>query len=122
MQEMLSRTKSYYVYIMGSPSGTLYVGVTNNLEVRVWQHKNKVIEGFTKKYGCTELLYFEETSDINAAIAREKQIKNWNRNKKELLITNMNPKMKDLAKDWSIEDPSNRRRVDAELPRDDKKI
>lgn len=63
---------NYYVYIMGSPSGTLYVGVTNNLEIRVWQHKNKIFEGFTKKYGCTELLYFEETSDINAAIAREK--------------------------------------------------
>lgn len=116
------KSYNYFVYIMGSPSGTLYIGVTNNLECRVWQHKNKTFEGFTKKYGCTELLYFEETSDINAGIAREKQIKNWNRNKKEWLIKSMNPKIIDLAKEWPNQDPSNRRRDSAKLPRDDKRV
>ncbi len=69
--------KHYYVYIMASRSRTIYVGVTNNLERRVDEHKNHLIEGFTKKYKCTRLVYLEETHDVNAALAREKEIKGW---------------------------------------------
>jgi putative endonuclease len=90
----------YFVYIMASESGTLYIGVTNGLVKRVWQHKNDQIEGFTKKYACHKLIYFEETSDINSAIAREKQLKKWSRRKKEFLIKTLNPTWKDLSLDW----------------------
>ena len=116
------KNHQYYVYIMGSPGGVLYVGVTNDLEGRVWQHKNKVVDGFTKKYGCNELLYFEETTDVYAAIAREKQIKNWNRDKKEWLIRSKNPTWKNMSLKWYNQDPSNRPGEKAGLPRDDKEI
>ena len=86
----------YFVYLMASPTGTLYVGMTNNLERRVFEHKNGILEGFTKKYGCTKLIYFEETSDVYSAISREKDIKKWRREKKELLIKDMNPGWHDL--------------------------
>lgn len=92
--------RQYFVYIMASLSGTLYIGVTNNLIKRVWQHKNDLLEGFTKKYKCHKLIYFEETSDVNSAIAREKQLKNWNRAKKEWLITTKNSSWKDLSLTW----------------------
>jgi putative endonuclease len=92
--------KYYYVYIMTNKSRTLYTGVTNNLERRVWEHKNKVIPGFTSKYKITQLVYYEEGSDINVAIAREKQIKGWLRAKKIALIESMNPEWKDLSEDW----------------------
>jgi putative endonuclease len=82
---------------MTNKSGTLYTGVTNNLERRVFEHKNHAIEGFTKKYKVTKLVYFEETSDVIAAISREKQIKGWLRKKKIALIESMNPYWKDLA-------------------------
>lgn len=85
---------------MASLSGTLYIGVTNDLYKRVYQHKNNLIEGFTKKYQCHKLIYFEETSDVESAIAREKQLKNWNRKKKEFLIKTKNPRWKDLSDDW----------------------
>lgn len=87
---------SYYIYIMASVSGTLYVGVTNNIVKRVYEHKNDLIDGFTKKYQCHKLIYFEQTSDVNSAIVREKQIKNWNREKKEILIKILNPRWVDL--------------------------
>lgn len=90
----------YYVYIMNSPNGTLYTGVTNDLMRRVYEHKNKVIEGFTKTYNVTRLAYFEETTDVGVAIAREKQIKSWRRSKKIDLIKSMNPTWMDLAEDW----------------------
>ena len=92
--------KKYYVYILNSPTGTIYTGMTNDLEKRVYQHKNKLIEGFTKKYNVTRLAYFEETTDVNAAIAREKEIKGWRRSKKLALIKSLNPTWRDLAKDW----------------------
>ena len=82
---------------MASKSGTLYIGVTNNLEKRVYEHKNDLIEGFSKKYQCHKLIYYEETSNIESAIQREKQIKSWNRKKKELLIKSKNPTWKDLS-------------------------
>jgi len=81
---------------MTNKSGTLYTGVTNNLEKRVFEHKNHLIEGFTKKYKISKLVYFEETSDIRVAISREKQIKGWKRNKKVALIESINPDWKDL--------------------------
>jgi putative endonuclease len=90
----------YYVYIMTNRSGTLYVGVTNNLRRRVWQHKQKLIEGFTRRYNITRLIYFEETPDVAAAIAREKQIKGWLRKKKVGLIESVNPGWKDLSEGW----------------------
>ncbi|HRH23199.1 MAG TPA: GIY-YIG nuclease family protein [Candidatus Magasanikbacteria bacterium] len=89
--------KLYYVYIMGSKSGTLYIGVTNNLERRVLEHKNKLNDGFTKKYGCTRLLYYERFDFIDEAIRREKQLKKWRREKKENLISDMNPEWIDLS-------------------------
>ena len=92
--------KQYYVYIMTNKSGTLYTGVTNNLERRVYEHKNKLVDGFTKKYNITKLVYFEATGGVNAAIEREKQIKGWLRKKKVDLIESINPGWKDLSKDW----------------------
>ncbi|NMB26931.1 MAG: GIY-YIG nuclease family protein [Tissierellia bacterium] len=76
----------------------LYTGVTNNLERRVYEHKNKLIKGFTAKYNINKLVYFEYTSDVNSAIAREKQIKGWTRQKKNELIQSINPEWKDLSK------------------------
>ena len=90
--------KSYWVYVMANAGKTvLYVGVTNNLERRVYEHKALSLDGFTKKYKCTELVYFEETSDVTAAIAREKQLKRWSRAKKDWLIDSMNPARQDLS-------------------------
>ena len=94
------QNRQYFVYIMSSASGTLYTGVTNDLYKRVWQHKNDIIEGFTKKYQCHKLVCFEETGDIESAIAREKQIKGWSRKKKEELIKSKNPHWRDLSDDW----------------------
>ena len=89
-----------YTYIMGSHSGTLYIGVTSDLNTRVKQHKNGTFEGFSKKYGCTRLLYYEEYDDIRIAIGREKQLKGWRREKKLNLIRTFNPELKDLAEKW----------------------
>jgi putative endonuclease len=85
---------------MSSPTGTLYTGVTNDLERRVYQHKHKLTDGFTKKYNVTRLVYYEETSDVQAALAREKQIKGWLRCKKIDLIETINPKWQDLSEGW----------------------
>lgn len=81
---------------MSSYSKVLYIGVTNDLIRRVWEHKNGLIEGFTKKYKVKYLVYYEETNDILSAIAREKQLKKWRRKKKIKLIENLNPQWKDL--------------------------
>lgn len=91
---------SYYVYILASESGTLYTGVSNNLERRIFEHKQDLIEGFSKKYHCHRLVYYEHYNNINTAIAREKQIKNWNRKKKEYLIKTLNPRWNDLSEEW----------------------
>ena len=92
--------KRYYVYILTNGKRTLYVGVTNDLARRVYEHKNKLIDGFTKNYNLTYLAYYDETADIIAAIEREKQIKGWRRSKKIELIESVNPKWKDLSMDW----------------------
>ena len=92
--------RDYYVYIMTNKARTLYVGVTNNLEQRVAQHKEKLVEGFTSRYGLNELAYYASTNDVREAIAREKQIKGWTRAKKIVLIEEMNPNWDDLSATW----------------------
>jgi putative endonuclease len=86
-----------HTYIMGSASGTLYIGVTSAFDTRILQHKNGTFEGFSKNYGCTRLLYSETYDNIRTAIAREKQLKGWRRQKKLDLIRSTNPDFKDLA-------------------------
>ena len=92
--------KHYYVYIMTSPPGTLYIGVTSNLQKRVYQHKNKLIDGFTKRYDVTRLVNIEVFGDARDAIQREKQLKKWRRSKKLDLIRMENPTWRDLSEDW----------------------
>jgi putative endonuclease len=92
----------YYVYILSNmKNGTLYIGVTNDLERRMVEHKNKLVEGFTSKYGLTKLIYFESFQYVNDAIIREKQLKNWNRQWKIDLIEDENVDWIDLSKDWN---------------------
>ena len=88
---------------MANKSKTVYTGMTNNIHKRVYQHKNKVYEGFTSKYNINKLVYFETTKDVNSAIIREKQIKGWNRQKKINLIESLNPEWKDLSEEWVLE-------------------
>ncbi len=92
--------RTYYVYIMSSISKVIYIGVTNDLEFRVLQHKLKRFPGFTARYNVNKLVYYEDTNDVRIAIAREKQVKGWLRIKKVALIESKNPTWKDLAFDW----------------------
>jgi putative endonuclease len=96
----MSEMKNYYVYIMTNNSKTLYVGVTNDLNRRVFEHKNKLIEGFSKKYNLTKLVYFETFNQIEDAIRREKQLKNWHRQWKINLIEEVNNEWNDLSLDF----------------------
>jgi putative endonuclease len=90
--------KQYFVYILTNKMNkVLYIGVTNDLERRMYEHKNKMINGFTKKYNLTKLVYFDETADIESAIEREKQLKNWHRDWKIKLVNEFNPGWKDLS-------------------------
>lgn len=92
--------KNYYIYILSNrPYGVLYIGVTNDLIKRVWEHKEHVIEGFSKRYWTGMLVYYESCENILSAIAREKQIKKWNRQWKIELINKTNPHWKDLSVD-----------------------
>lgn len=75
----------------------MYVGITNDLKRRIYEHRNKIVQGFTEKYNVKRLVYFEETSDVTAAITREKEIKKWRREKKNNLVSKMNPEWKDLS-------------------------
>ncbi|KQC10182.1 MAG: hypothetical protein APR62_12585 [Smithella sp. SDB] len=99
-------TNNYYVYLLTNWNNrVIYAGVTNDLNRRIYEHKNKLIEGFSKKYNLNKLVYFEETNDINAAIAREKEIKKWRRGKKDKLVNQINPNWEDLSdgiKDFSL--------------------
>ncbi len=92
--------KQYYVYIMTSKSGTLYTGMTNDLARRVYEHKHKLIPGFTKRYNVNRLVYFETFNQSQDAIAREKTIKGWVRRKKLALIKASNPRWADLSEEW----------------------
>jgi putative endonuclease len=107
----------YAVYIVGSLSGTLYIGVTNELARRVWEHKNWMADGFTKRYGVHRLLYYENFYEIGNAIEREKQLKGWRRAKKIALIEKMNPHWEDLSRDWYGRGPSTRRDQNRVAPR-----
>jgi putative endonuclease len=96
--------KKYYVYILTNRTNrVLYIGVTNNIKKRVLQHKQKLVEGFTKRYNVNKLLYYEETEDVRAALIREKQLKGWLRAKKFNLIKTMNPEFQDLSEGWYSE-------------------
>ena len=91
----------YYVYILTNKYNTVvYIGVTNNLERRLYEHKNHLVDGFTTRYNLNKLVYFETTSDVSSAIEREKQIKGWKRDRKNALIESVNPKWNDLSADW----------------------
>ena len=90
----------YYVYVLTNRSGTLYIGVTNDLVRRIYEHKNKLAGGFTERYNIDRLVYYEATEDINAAIAREKQLKGWTRKKKIDLIQSSNARWLDISDGW----------------------
>ncbi|MGN1306283.1 MAG: GIY-YIG nuclease family protein [Faecousia sp.] len=91
----------YYVYFLTNRTNSvLYVGVTNNLQRRLYEHKNELADGFTKRYHVHKLVYFETTTDVKAAIGREKQIKSWSRARKNSLVETMNPKWEDLSLNW----------------------
>ena len=109
-------SKRYFVYIMASKSRRLYIGMTSNLEQRVFQHKAKGIEGFTEKYNIDRLVYFAETGDAVAAIEREKQLKGWLRAKKIALIQSENPAWTDLSRDWFGDLPARKAEPSRSLP------
>ena len=91
----------YFVYILSNwDDSVVYIGVTGNLERRLYEHRNGLVDGFPKKYNVHKLVYFENTSDVYSAISREKQLKKWNRAKKNELISRMNPKWEDLSLAW----------------------
>lgn len=101
----------YFTYIMASRSHTLYVGVRGDLRKRVFDHKWKEHEGFTAKYSCDRLVWFESHQDAGKAIAREKQLKGWRRSKKLALIEKANPAWADLSRDWYDVEPADLRRA-----------
>jgi putative endonuclease len=94
------RDRASHVYMMTNVERVLYIGVTSNIEMRVWQHKQLQIPGFTHQNKLTQLVYIEEFGDIRTAIEREKQLKGWRRAKKIRLIRNSNPTWRDLAHEW----------------------
>jgi putative endonuclease len=93
--------RQYYVYILANRSKMLYVGVTNDLRRRVYEHRHKLIEGYTRQYNITQLVYFETTPDVRTAITREKTLKGWRRSRKLALIQQANPEWRDLSAEWS---------------------
>ena len=95
-----SSQPTYWVYLMTNHSGTLYIGMTNNLERRIWEHRTGVVDGFTSKYRITKLVLAEPFSEVRDAIAREKQLKKWSREKKLALVREGNPEGRDLAEEW----------------------
>ena len=95
--------KQYYVYMLTNKANkVLYIGVTNDLERRMFEHKNKLVDGFTKKYNLDKLIYYEVTGDVLSALEREKQLKNWHRDWKINLINKFNPEWRDLANNFEI--------------------
>ncbi|MBX3049049.1 MAG: GIY-YIG nuclease family protein [Anaerolineales bacterium] len=96
----MAQQGKYYIYILSNPTGTLYTGVTNNLERRIWEHKARANQGFASKYKIDLLMYYEEFDFVEDAIAREKQIKAWRREKKRNLIETTNPTWQYLSHDW----------------------
>ncbi len=93
----------YWVYIVASRSGTLYIGMTNDIDRRMWEHKSGKFEGFASRYHCNRLVYYESFDEVLKAINREKQLKGWVRRKKIALIESVNPRWQDLAEKWGAE-------------------
>lgn len=93
-------SKTYYVYIMANQSRTLYVGLTSDIKKRVWEHRTGLVEGFTHRYNIDRLVHVESFGDVYSAIAREKQLKHWRREKKLQLIAQDNPEWRDLSDGW----------------------
>ena len=92
----------YFVYILTNwNDSVMYIGITNDLERRLYEHRSKLADGFTKKYNIHKLVYFESTGDVRGAIAREKQLKGWSRAKKNALVASQNPQWRDLSQTWS---------------------
>ena len=101
LQVAMRDQQFYYVYMMQSSSRrALYIGVTSDLELRIWQHRNGDFEGFAKDYHAHRLVYFERFSNATSAITREKQLKGWRRSKKEWLVSTLNPEWKELSAGW----------------------
>lgn len=101
VQHDMKEEKRYYVYILTNKSNkVLYIGMTNDIARRMFEHKTKLVEGFTKKYNLTKLVYCEATNDVESAIRREKQLKNWHRDWKINLINQFNPEWKDLSEEF----------------------
>jgi putative endonuclease len=99
----MTREHRYFVYLLTNWNDkVMYVGMTNDLQRRVHEHKSQAVKGFTEKYNVHKLVYFQETPDVHAAIAREKQIKKWRREKKNALVTQANPTWRDLAPDIGL--------------------
>lgn len=97
----MSTQQSYYVYLLSNWNNkVLYIGVTNNLERRIYEHQKKLLPGFTQKYNVGKLVYYEQTVDVISAISREKEIKKWRREKKNALVNGVNPEWRDLSLDW----------------------
>lgn len=93
--------KNYFVYIITNyEETTFYIGVTSDLEKRIYEHKHKIVDGFSSKYNLGKLVYLEQTNSIETAIKREKQLKNWHRQWKINLIKESNPELKDLSENW----------------------
>jgi len=103
--------KRYYTYLMASRSHTLYIGVTGDLVKRIFEHKWREHDGFTAHYNCDRLVWFEAHDDANAAIAREKQLKGWRREKKLALIEKANPAWIDLSREWYDVEPTDYNRA-----------
>ena len=97
------REHLYFVYIVSSRTGTLYIGITSNIERRISQHKRGEIEGFSSQYRCDRLVYYEKFDDVYRAIGREKQLKGWRRSKKIALIESRNPRWEDIAEKWGAQ-------------------
>ena len=94
--------KTYYVYMMSSMNNkVLYIGITNNLARRVYEHKNELVEGFTKKYNCKKLVWYESVTNVKSAIEQEKRMKKWKRSYKENIINETNPSWKDLYNNFT---------------------
>ena len=94
--------KTYFVYILTNWNNkVMYVGITNDLERRIYEHKEKLVKGFTEKYKVNKLVYYEQTSDVIGALSREKEIKKWRREKKNRLVVSNNPSWRDLSQDFS---------------------
>ncbi len=97
---MRGSRRTFYVYILSNRTHRLYIGVTNDLERRVYEHQLRLYPGFTRRYYLNRLVYFEEFSEIRTAIARDKELKGWLRSRKIALIESENPKWSDLSRDW----------------------